>query len=277
MSDRLLVRSMTVESDGVLSVELVDPSRRELPSWEPGAHLDVQAERGGCRGSTRCRGTLTTGSGTGSACCARPAGRGGSAYVHDTLRPGQVVGFAGPRNHFRLEPSTSNVFVAGGIGITPILPMLARDRGGGGVVDAAVRRAERSRRWRSPVSWWGTGSGSPSIRRTRLGLLDLDALLGTPRPDALVYVCGPEALLEAVEERMVAWPAGPLHLERFAVPEAPARDAGGRARGRGGAGGVRADGHGRPRDRRSSTRCWTTVSTCCTTAPRGSAGRARPR
>ena len=56
------------------------------------------------------------------------------------------------------------------------------------------------------------------------GLLDLDALLGTPRPDTLVYVCGPEALLKAVEERMAAWPEGSLHLERFAVPEAPARD-----------------------------------------------------
>ena len=46
MSSQLLVRSMTVESDGVLSVELVDPSGRELPAWEPGAHLDVQLTEG---------------------------------------------------------------------------------------------------------------------------------------------------------------------------------------------------------------------------------------
>ena len=46
MSDRLLVRSMTLESDGVLSVELVDPSGRELPAWEPGAHLDVHLTEG---------------------------------------------------------------------------------------------------------------------------------------------------------------------------------------------------------------------------------------
>jgi ferredoxin len=54
--------------------------------------------------------------------------------------------------------------------------------------------------------------------------LDLDALLGTRRADTLVYVCGPEALLNAVEERMAAWPEGSLHLERFAAPETPVRD-----------------------------------------------------
>ena len=55
------------------------------------------------------------------------------------------------------------------------------------------------------------------------GLLDLDALLGTPREDTLVYCCGPEPLLRAVEERMA--PAGDaLDLERFAAPAQPARD-----------------------------------------------------
>ncbi len=56
------------------------------------------------------------------------------------------------------------------------------------------------------------------------GLLDLDTLLGTPQPDTLVYCCGPEPLLRAVEDRMAAWPAEALHLERFAAPEQPARD-----------------------------------------------------
>jgi ferredoxin len=51
------------------------------------------------------------------------------------------------------------------------------------------------------------------------GILDLDALLGTPRPGTLVYCCGPEGLLTAVEERCAGWPAGSLHLERFAAKE----------------------------------------------------------
>jgi ferredoxin len=58
------------------------------------------------------------------------------------------------------------------------------------------------------------------------GLLDLDALLGTPRPDALVYACGPGPLLDAVEARCGGWPEGALHIERFAAAplSAPVRD-----------------------------------------------------
>ena len=53
-----------------------------------------------------------------------PAGRGGSAFVHDELRVGDLVGVGGPRNNFPLVPSPRYLFVAGGIGITPILPMI---------------------------------------------------------------------------------------------------------------------------------------------------------
>jgi ferredoxin-NADP reductase len=143
--------------------------------------------------------------------------------VHDVLRPGQVVEYTGPRNHFRLEPSPSYLFIAGGIGITPILPMIARVAAEGG-------------RWR--LMYGGRTASSMAFtdelapRRDRVtlhpqdayGLLELDALLGTAPPDTLVYCCGPEPLLKAVEERMAAWPADSLHLERFAAPEQPARD-----------------------------------------------------
>ena len=55
------------------------------------------------------------------------------------------------------------------------------------------------------------------------GLLDLDALLGTPEPDTLVYCCGPEPLLAAVEQRCAAWPSRALHVERFAAAAGRAR------------------------------------------------------
>jgi ferredoxin-NADP reductase len=145
------------------------------------------------------------------------AGRGGSAYVHDTLRPGQTVEFAGPRNHFRLEPAAAYVFVAGGIGITPILPMLAAATAAGaewtllygGRAAASMAFTEELAPYGDRVTLWPQDT---------YGLLDLDGLLGSPRPDTLVYCCGPEALLGAVEARMTAWPAGALHLERFSAP-----------------------------------------------------------
>ena len=130
MSDRLLVRSMRLEADGVLSVELVDPSGRELPPWEPGAHLDVHLTEGLSRqyslsGDPHDRFRYRLG------VLREAAGRGGSAYVHEVLRPGDVVEVVGPRNHFRLEPAGSYVFVAGGIGVTPILPMVAQAEAAG--------------------------------------------------------------------------------------------------------------------------------------------------
>jgi ferredoxin-NADP reductase len=92
-----------------------------------GAHLDVHLTEGLSRqyslsGDPHDRSRYRLG------VLREAAGRGGSAYVHEVLRPGDVVEVVGPRNHFRLEPAGSYLFVAGGIGVTPILPMLARPR-----------------------------------------------------------------------------------------------------------------------------------------------------
>ena len=244
MTEQLLVRSMTVESDGVLALELVDPAGRELPSWEPGAHLDLHLSDGLSRqyslsGDPHDRYRYRLG------VLREVAGRGGSAYVHETLRPGQVVGYLGPRNHFRLEPSPSYVFVAGGIGITPVLPMLARAEAEGASWTLLYGgRTASSMAFTEELAAYG--DRVTLHPQDSHGLLDLDALLGTPRPNTLVYVCGPEPLLNAVEERLSPWPAGSLHLERFAAPEAAPRNPRRRARGRGGAGRVRADRPGRP-------------------------------
>ncbi|HEX5089431.1 MAG TPA: PDR/VanB family oxidoreductase [Nocardioides sp.] len=212
----LLVHSMTHESAGVVSLELVDPEGRDLPSWEPGSHLDLVLPSGLSRqyslsGDPHDRRRYRLG------VLREPAGQGGSAYVHDTLRPGQTVEFAGPRNHFRLEPAAAYVFVAGGIGITPILPMLAAATAAGaewtlvygGRTAASMAFTDELARYGDRVTLWPQDTH---------GLLDLDGLLGSPRPATLVYCCGPEALLGAVEERMAAWPAGALHLERFSAP-----------------------------------------------------------
>lgn len=222
MAEQLLVRSLTLESDGVLSVELVDPEGDELPPWEAGAHLDLRLADGLSRqyslcGDPRDRHRYRLG------ILREPAGRGGSAHVHDVLRPGHLVGFVGPRNHFRLEPAASYVFVAGGIGITPILPMLAR-----ATADGASWTLLYGGRTASSMAFTAEletyGDRVTLHPQDRCGLLDLDALLATPRPDTLVYCCGPEALLSAVEERCAAWPADSLHLERFAAPVLPMRD-----------------------------------------------------
>ena len=211
----LLVRSMTVESDGVLSVELVSPSGASLPTWEPGAHLDVQlgelSRQYSLSGSPGDRARYRLG------VLHEPAGRGGSAYVHGALRPGDLVEVTGPRNHFHLEPAAAYVFVAGGIGITPLLPMLARAEAEGAPWTLLYGgRTASSMAFTAELAAYG--DRVTLHPQDSHGLLDLDALLDQPRTDTLVYCCGPEPLLAAVEQRMAGWPGGALHLERFSAP-----------------------------------------------------------
>ena len=121
----LVVVRRTEDAEGVALIELEAATDRPLPRWQPGAHIDVllpggearQYSLSGTPGSTTWRiGVLR-----------EDAGRGGSTWIHDTLVPGATVRVAGPRNHFEFIPDrgTRYLFIAGGIGITPIASMIA--------------------------------------------------------------------------------------------------------------------------------------------------------
>ncbi|MFS8202763.1 PDR/VanB family oxidoreductase [Streptomyces sp. CWNU-52B] len=200
-------------ADGVLALTLRHPLGEELPAWEPGAHIDVVLGPGLERQYSLCgdpadRHTWRV------AVLREPDGRGGSAYVHGQLAAGDTVGVRGPRNHFALLPSPRYRFVAGGIGITPVLPMLA-------AAEAAGTHWTLLYGGRTRDSMAFTGELTRYGDRVRLapqdetGLLDLAPELGEPQPDTLVYCCGPGPLLDAVEQRCARWPAGSLHVERF--------------------------------------------------------------
>jgi ferredoxin-NADP reductase len=145
-----------------------------------------------------------------------PEGRGGSAYVHDELVAGHQIRADGPRNHFALVDAKRYLFLAGGIGITPILPMLDR-------VAAAGREWQLVYGGRTRSSMAFTADLRRHADRVTIrpqdehGLLDLPALLAEPRPDTAVYCCGPEPLLAAVEQHCAGWPEDALRVERFAA------------------------------------------------------------
>ena len=215
-STELIVRQRSAPAEGVVMLDLAHPANEDLPGWEPGAHIDVMLEEGVTRQYSLCGDPHDSGVWR-IGVLLDANSRGGSRYVHESLHEGTTVRVRGPRNHFPLVDAPHYRFIAGGIGITPILAMLEAVRRGGGdwtllyggrtrasmafAEDLATRYPER-------VTLW------PQDER---GLLDLESLFKDPEDNTLVYCCGPEALLAAVEQHSAHWPPGVLHIERFAA------------------------------------------------------------
>ena len=221
----LVVEAVDHVADEVVAVTLADPGGEALPPWTPGAHVDLILEPGLVRQYSLCGSPSDSGT-IRVAILKAPGGRGGSAFVHERVHPGSLVRVRGPRNHFPLVGSPRYLFIAGGIGITPLLPMIAEASAAG--ADWTLLYGGRSRASMAFVDELAPyGDRVTLVPQDELGILDLDNALGEPRDDTLVYCCGPEALLTAVEQRCASWPAGALHVERFAAKPAEA-DAGGK-------------------------------------------------
>ncbi|MDI3418895.1 PDR/VanB family oxidoreductase [Streptomyces luteolus] len=208
----LLVRRMTWEAEGVLSVELVHPDGKPLPAWAPGAHIDVHVG-GQIRQYSLCGDPAACGSYRIGVLDA-PSSRGGSRHVHTVLRPSQRVTVSEPRNHFALEEAAGYVFLAGGIGVTPILAM-AREAARRGAAWRMVYggRSRASMAFADELAAFG--GDLTLVPQDEQGHIDLAAALAELPEGTLVYCCGPEPLLAAVE---AACPAEVLRVERFAAP-----------------------------------------------------------
>lgn len=212
---RLRVESRTTGADGVVVLTLRDPDGADLPTWSPGAHVDLCLTDGIIRQYSLCGDTGDRASWR-VGVLHEPNGRGGSAHVHQHLHEGTEVAVRGPRNHFELAASPRYLFLAGGIGITPMIPMVAAAAATG--ADWELHYGGRTRTSMAfAEELLAQHPGRVTLHpQDEVGLIDLDVLLGTPRPGTLVYCCGPEPLLAAVEQRCAGWAAGSLHVERFA-------------------------------------------------------------
>jgi ferredoxin-NADP reductase len=221
----LVVRRRHAAADGVVVLELADQQGGDLPTWEPGAHVDLLLDEGLVRQYSLC-GDPRDASTWRVGVLLDPDSRGGSRHVHENLAEGATVRVRGPRNHFALVDSPRYLFIAGGIGITPLMAMIDSAQRTGS--DWTLIYLGRSR---TTMAFAGDLSASYGDRvrlwpNDEKGRFDLEAVLKDPVDRTLVYCCGPEGLLSAVEQQCGHWPEGSLHIERFAA-KAPAEPAAG--------------------------------------------------
>lgn len=220
----LVILSRRTASDGVIVLDLGFEDGSDLPAWSAGSHIDLELPNGLIRqyslcGSPSDRGRWTIG------ILREPESRGGSAFIHEILREGVSVKVVGPRNHFNLEPSRSYIFIAGGIGVTPILPMVeAAEAAGANWKLAYGGRTRASMAFLDKLSVYGDRVSIQPF--DAVGHIDLATLLDHCPAETLVYACGPEPLLVAVEKKCEGELHSALHLERFSAKplEAPSFD-----------------------------------------------------
>ncbi len=203
----------------VVALTLADPGGGLLPSWTPGGHIDVALPSGRRRQYSLC-GPPGRRADYRIAIRRIADGGGGSIEMHDAFDLGDTLMFEGPRNAFYLGTAERDVlFVIGGIGVTPILPMLqvARQRG----INWRAIYAGRSREYMPLLD--EVVSVSPD--RVTVWADDehgrvaaVDDVLADAGPMTAVYVCGPSAMLEAVRLARNEHADAPLHYERFSPP-----------------------------------------------------------
>ena len=215
-------RRVVAHDQHVVAVTLEAADGGALPSWHPGSHLDINLPSGLVRQYSLCGNPADAGRYR-IAVRRIPDGGGGSIEVHDGLPVGATVTTGGPRNAFPLtvpgfgSPARRFRFIAGGIGITPILPMLGLAERLG--VDWSMVYSGRSR---DSLPFLDELAGFDARVEVRTddahGLPTADDLLGGCPDGTTVYACGPAPMLTAIRARLAGRDDVELHFERFAAP-----------------------------------------------------------
>lgn len=219
----LMIRSITREAEGLWAFELVPVDGGPLPDYAPGAHLDLHLPGGLVR-----QYSLTNpadGRRYVLGVARDRASRGGSRWLHDQARPGDVIQASDPRNTFPLdEDAPLSVLVAGGVGVTPLLAMARR-------LDALGRPwrlhyAVRDRSVAAFVDRFQAMKGEVALHvdAETGGLMDIAAVVAGTPPEARLYCCGPTPMIEAFEAAASGRDPAHVRVERFAAAAPRADD-----------------------------------------------------
>ncbi|MGM7778896.1 PDR/VanB family oxidoreductase [Arthrobacter sp. KNU-44] len=219
----LRVARKEVIADGVVQLRLEEPHNGRVPDWAPGSHIELvlpTADAGSLSRHYSLCGDRRDPHAYEVAVLNEPNSKGGSRYIHDQLAVGDMLTVGTPRNNFPLSQATRYEFIAGGIGITPIMTMIvAAEQLGidwhlhyGGRTRASMAFLDELAQYGDKVTVW------PQDENGHLNL----AFLNEPLDGGRVYCCGPEPLLNAVAGAAAAWPSWAVRFERFVPATLPA-------------------------------------------------------
>lgn len=216
------VKNVVVEADSVVRLVLGRPDEGLLPSFDAGAHIELTLPSGLIRQYSLCR-LQADERYYEIAVLKDPASRGGSEEVHQ-LTIGEHLSISEPKNHFPLVSSTRKaLLIAGGIGVTPLLPMAQTLSRYGTPFEfhycsksprhAAFSSALESGRFADKMHFHY--SLVPSS-----GRMDIRAVLADKVSDTELYVCGPAGFITFVleEAKTLGWSESRLHREFFSAP-----------------------------------------------------------
>lgn len=217
---RVRVAKKWLAADGIAAFELVSTSE-PLPTFQPGAHIDVHLPNGLIR-------QYSISNGPGETQHYRigvklePNSTGGSQLLHESVREGDVLAISEPRNNFPLRrDALRTVLIAGGIGVTPLLAMAqALD------VMALDFELHYFAQSEEHLAFSDVLEGLGASVITHLGHTPeqttgkLSEILAHRSQANQVYVCGPGPMLEATRKiaAQAGWPDEAVHFEYFSNP-----------------------------------------------------------
>jgi tetrachlorobenzoquinone reductase len=225
------VKRISFEAENINSYELVAPGGGDLAPFTAGCHIDLHLSNRMIRSyslvndqSERDRYVVAVNKDA--------ASRGGSRFIHETVRVGDIITISHPNNNFVLQENAAHsVLIGGGIGITPLLSMIRR-------LDALGRSWQLfyAARTRSVAAFVDELNALRLNGHSNLHVtfdqeppgrtLDLSAIVKDAPLNAHLYCCGPVSMLEAFEAASGDRPGDHVHVEYFKAKAKPAAEGG---------------------------------------------------
>lgn len=209
----VIVKDVLSIAENIKQISLIAKGGQALPPWTAGANIHVPVGEYGTRQYSLCSDPADTFQWS-IAVLHEAQGKGGSEYIHNAMDQGMPLTAKLPRNRFALKPAKRYVFIAGGIGITPIRSMVYEAQRSGTPYKVVYLGSQLS--GMAFAEEMGMDENVTLWPKDTHGRFDLPASIKGIPEGALVYACGPARLLDALQELCAHLPGGTLHIEHFA-------------------------------------------------------------